>query len=173
MQLNNQDADLYFSLQEIQTKMSTIAIAHQMMYEENELEEVNLQRYFEKLVKMTLGVLDVQHQLTQYINVQDLKLPLDKIITLGIIVNEMLINTVKHVLPCHKDCYVAIDCKRMDGELRFFYSDNGPADSLEVKEEMGGIGMRLIKKLAKQIDAELHIQKSDKGKIQYLLIFAP
>ena len=171
MQLNNPDADLYFSLQEIQTKMSAIAIAHQMMYEENELQDVNLQRYFEKLVKTSLDVLDVSHRLTQHVHIQDLKLPLDKVITLGIIVNEMLINTVKHVLPCHSNCYISLSCKLIEGELRFSYSDNGPSEEGAITDGRKGMGMRLIEKLANQIDAELHIQKSEHGKIDYLLIF--
>lgn len=183
MQLNKTETDPYYAMREIQTKMRTIAIAHQMMYEEDQLEEVDLQDYFEKMVDMTLEVLVVQtNPVTPRIRMHDNRLDLEKLITLALAVNEMVINSIKHVLPCHDNCYIEMECKQIDGEMHFTYTDSGPdlteaTDIAEAKEgavsTIQGTGIRLVYKLARQMNAKIRVDKDPTGKMQYLLIFNP
>jgi two-component sensor histidine kinase len=177
MQLDKPGSDPHFALREIQTKMCTLAIAHQMMYEQNELQDVNLQTYFEDMVEMTLETLSVSaNRVEQRINMHGNKLNLEKLVTLALTVNEMVINSIKHVLPYTDDCYIAMECKFIDGEMHFTYCDSGPgALSIPGVDEnvstMTGTGIRLIHKLARQIGAKILMEKENNGKIQYLLIF--
>lgn len=174
IQLNKPENDLYFSMREIQTKMRTLAIAHQMMYEGEEMKEVNMQVYFENMVTMTLELLVAPaNPIEQRIHMHGNKLGLEKLIILALAVNEMLINSVKHVLPYVSGCYIAMECRLIDGELHFTYSDNGP-DMAEgnVDTITTGTGIRLIQKLARQMDAKIMVEKEQSGKIQYLMIFS-
>jgi two-component sensor histidine kinase len=177
MQLNKPETDLYFSMREVQAKMQTLAIAHQMMYEQSELKDVDLQTYFEDMVDMTLETLSVSAKpIEQRINMYGNKLPLEKLVILALAVNEMVINSVKHVLPYADDCYIAMECKLIDGEMHFTYSDNGPGITVgqetdETVSTITGTGIRLIHKLARQIDAKILVEKENNSKVQYLLIF--
>lgn len=177
MQLNKPEADLYFSMREVQAKMHTLAIAHQMMYEQGELKDVDLQTYFEDMVDTTLQTLPASAKpIEQRINMHRNKLPLEKLVILALAVNEMVINSVKHVLPFADDCYIAMECRLIDGEMHFTYCDNGPgaASSQGADENVStitGTGIRLIHKLARQMDAKILVEKENNGKVQYLLIF--
>ncbi|WP_118949855.1 tetratricopeptide repeat-containing sensor histidine kinase [Taibaiella helva] len=174
MQLNKPGNDLYFSMREIQTKMRTLAIAHQMMYEGEEMKEVDMQAYFENMVVMTLELLaSSSNPVEQRIQMHDNKLGLEKLIILALAVNEMLINSLKHVLPYVGGCYIAMECRLIDGEYHFTYSDNGPEAAAEGNvATITGTGIRLIHKLAKQMDAKILVEKEQSGKIQYLMIFS-
>lgn len=172
MQLNKPETDLYFSMREIQTKMRTIAIAHQMMYEGQELTDVDMQTYFERMTAMTLEILAVSASpVEQRIRMHGNKLNLEKLVTLALAVNEMLINSIKHVLPCDFNCYIEMECKLIDRELHFTYSDNGPGITESNVDTVTGTGIRLIHKLARQLDAKILVEKDNTGKIQYLMIF--
>lgn len=174
IQLDKPENDLYFSMREIQSKMRTLAIAHQMMYEGEEMKEVDMQVYFENMVTMTLELLAAPaNPIEQRIRMHGNKLGLEKLIILALAVNEMLVNSVKHVLPYVSDCYIAMECRLLDGELHFTYSDNGP-DMTEgnVGTITTGTGIRLIQKLARQMDAKIMVEKEQSGKIQYLMIFS-
>jgi two-component sensor histidine kinase len=175
VQLNKPESDLYYSMREIQTKMRTLAIAHQMLYEQDESKDVDLQTYFEDMVDMTLETLPVSAKpIEQRINMHGNKLNLEKLATLALAVNEMIINTIKHVLPFSDSCYIAMECKLIDGEMHFTYSDNGPEGALNTDENtdtITGTGIRLINKLARQMGAKILVEKENNGKVQYLLIF--
>jgi two-component sensor histidine kinase len=175
VQLNKPESDLYYAMREIQTKMRTLAIAHQMLYEQDESKDVDLQSYFEDMVDMTLETLPVSAKpIEQRINMHGNKLNLEKLATLALAVNEMIINTIKHVLPFSDSCYIAMECKLIDGEMHFTYSDNGPDGALNTDENIDtitGTGIRLINKLARQMGAKILVEKENNGKVQYLLIF--
>lgn len=178
MQLSKPETDLYFSLCEIQTKMRTLAIAHQMMYEQSDLKDVDLQTYFEDMVEMTLETLPVSAKPVDLrINMYGNKLNLEKLIILALAVNEMVINSIKHVFPFTNDCYITMECKLIDGEMHFTYSDSGPAGIIPVPgtdenvSTITGTGIRLIHKLARQVGAKILMEKENNGKVQYLLIF--
>lgn len=173
MQLNKPETDLYFSMREIQTKMRTIAIAHQMMYEGQELREVDMQTYFERMTVMTVEVLVASAgPVEQRIKMHHNKLGLEKLITLALAVNEMLINSIKHVLPCSIGCYIEMECRMIAEEMHFTYSDNGPDAHEGDIDTVTGTGIRLIHKLARQLDGKILVEK-DNGRIQYLIIFTP
>jgi two-component sensor histidine kinase len=177
MQLNKPETDLYFSLREIQTKMSTLGLAHQMMYEQNELKDVSLQVYFEDMIEMTLETLSIPAKpIEQRINMHGNKLNLEKLAILALAVNEMVINSIKHALPYTDNCYIAMECKLIDGEMHFTYCDSGPGTiSIPGIDEnvsiITGTGIRLIHKLARQIGAKILMEKENNGRVQYLLIF--
>jgi two-component sensor histidine kinase len=144
-----------------------------MMYESNEMDDVDMQTYFEKMVVTTLELLavsdsPVQHQIRMHGN----KLDLEKLVTLALAVNEMLINSVKHVLPCVGHCHIDMECRLIDGEFHFTYSDNGPDTAESNIETITGTGIRLIHKLARQLDAKIRVDKDSSGKIEYLIIFS-
>lgn len=171
LQIDKPDTDLYSSLREIQTKMRTIAIAHQMMYEETELKNVDLQTYFENMVATTFEILVTAHPIQHRIRMNCNNLHPEVLISLALAVNEMLINTVKHVLPYVENCSVEMECKAKNGELYFTYSDNGPGVHKKKLGKITGSGIRLIHQLARQMNAKLMVEIHNSGKVEYLITF--
>lgn len=171
LQIDKPDTDLYSSLREIQTKMRTIAIAHQMMYEETELKNVDLQTYFENMVATTFEILVATHSIQRRIRMNCNNLHPEVLISLALAVNEMLINTVKHVLPYVEHCFVEMECKSESGQLHFTYSDNGPGAQKKKLGKITGSGIRLIHQLARQMNAKLMVEIHKSGKVDYLIVF--
>lgn len=172
IQLNKPEHDPYSSLREIQSKMGVMALAHQMMYEGEVMKNVDMQAYFEKMTDTTLELLAYNSSpVHRYIRMHDNKLELERLITLALAVNEMLINSIKHVLPYVADCYIDMECKLVEGEYHFTYSDNGPELPDSNIDTATGTGIRLIHKLARQLEAKIKVEKDHSGKIEYLLIF--
>lgn len=175
VQLNKPDVDPYFSMREIQTYLRTAGLAHQMMYEQSLLQDIDMQTYFEQMVNMTLETISASpKRVDLLINMRGNKLGLEKLIILALAVNEMVINSVKHALPFTEDSFIKMECKLMDGEMHFTYTDNGPDATHSTEDHLDtitGTGIRQINKLARQIGAKILVEKENNGKIQYLLIF--
>jgi two-component sensor histidine kinase len=82
----------------------------------------------------------------------DIKLNLDQSITLGLILNELLMNAFKY-LPAEKNNQVKIDLmKTVDGNYIFIFHDNGQGlENESLFEKANTIGFSVIKRLAKQL----------------------
>lgn len=162
----------YFSMQEIQIKMRSIALAHQMMYEDRDFAHIDLQAYVENMIGITVEVLGVpKHAIHTQIKMNDKKLNLDKSIPLALALNEMMINTIKHALPHKNPCTITIGCTQQNDKLTILYADNGPGLPFQDLTKAKGTGIRLLRKLAQQMQASISVTNTLDNQMQYTLIF--
>ncbi|MFW6223599.1 MAG: sensor histidine kinase, partial [Spirochaetota bacterium] len=82
----------------------------------------------------------------------------------GLIASEIALNSMKHSFtPDRRNAFQAVVDKspaqgaRRAGQLTVVLSDNGPPQSPQVFTGGTGTGMRLVRALARQLDAELHV----------------
>ena len=140
------------------------------MYQNNSLSEIITIDYFSKLldgIKAFYSSKDAKVELTK--NIEDFTLSLEKMIPLGLIVNEVLTNAYKHAFPNGKAGHISFDLGENDDSVELMISDNGvgmPEESeLEPK-----LGMEIISDLAEQLDAH-YSMKGTSGTV-FSLVFA-
>jgi two-component sensor histidine kinase len=82
----------------------------------------------------------------------------------GLIASEIALNSMKHSFaPDRRNAFHAqvkktpVDGEQSGGELTVVLSDNGPPVSADVLTGGGSTGMRLVRALVHQLDAELHV----------------
>jgi two-component sensor histidine kinase len=89
----------------------------------------------------------------------------DQAQTIGLIVNEIVMNAVRHAHPTDLPVHIQIDCGR-DSDRRGFIEirDDGvglPENFDEARD--GGLGFRLIRSLTRKLDAQLQIESTSLG----------
>lgn len=91
------------------------------------------------------------------VQVEDFRLDPETLSALGIIINELITNSMKHAFNGPSGGHrIALSAVKRGGIVSIEYSDNGPGIPEEpVRDSSGGFGMRLIGMLAKQIDATI------------------
>jgi two-component sensor histidine kinase/integral membrane sensor domain MASE1 len=75
----------------------------------------------------------------------------EKAIPLGMVLNELMVNSLKHAFLPQQEGIISITLKRTDHKILFSYSDNGPGMQETQKDQASSIGMQLINLLVKQI----------------------
>lgn len=155
---------------EIQNKIMTIALAHQTLYEQQHYTSVSLQSYFEKMLETALKSLSIGDDTIRYnIGMNNLELKLDTLIPLALIVNELITNTMKYVVPFQSNCTIDLFCEEQEGNYIFSYKDNGPGLPPHLNPmKTHSMGLRLVRRLAGQIGAKISIQ--NKQGLLYTLI---
>ncbi|MBX7076223.1 MAG: hypothetical protein K1X33_02765 [Methanobacteriaceae archaeon] len=103
----------------------------------------------------------------------DAMIDLDLAISLGLILTEMINNTIKYAFPNSNESnfYIKFRKNGDEGVLNLYDEGVGLPDGFDI-ESSTGLGMTVIKSLTTQIDGETTIV-SDKGthfKIVFLLI---
>lgn len=152
-------------LSESQNRIRAMALVHETLYRSDNFANVNLWKYLNELCGYLFQAYGVDTNRIQF--VQDLHsaaLSLDKTITCGLIVTEIVSNSLKYAFPFPRPGIVRIVVlAEVDGRLSMLLSDDGigmPSDtSLEHSESLG---LKLVSILVDQLGGELKIRR-EKG----------
>ncbi len=152
--------DRHFSalVEESQNRIVSMALIHEMLYANSDLSKINLAAYSKSLFEK------LQNTYSQNLVKLKLKIPrdfyfeIDKMIPVGLIINEVLSNSFKYAFP-NKNGEICISFSKNI----LIISDNGIGIfRSSTKKTNASFGLQLIDLLAEQIDAKVEI-KSNKG----------
>jgi two-component sensor histidine kinase len=158
-------------IKQLQSKIQALALVHQQLHQQNSFSSIALQPYFEQLVSETLSIHSNENTEIKYvIKTENLFVNLDTITPLALITTELLLNTIKYVAT-KQPCEIIIQAETKEDKILFKYSDNGKglSDSINF-ENVTSTGLRLVKRLAKQIKSTIKIDNTNSGLTYFLEI---
>ncbi len=154
-------------IDESQKHINSIALVHEMLYKDDTISLVSMEKYLKELGTQLLQV-SSQKNIIYELNIIDVSLPVDYATTLGLIVNELITNSLKYAITSQNGI-VTLSLKEVrKNQYLFTYSDNGDG-YVTNHENSKSLGQRLIKMLAEEIEADLKI-KNEKG-LTYIFNF--
>lgn len=158
--LNAEKPEVIFS--ESQQYIQSIAMAHEMLYQNEHYNSIESRSYMEKLVDTIMdNPLMSDHDVT--INIDEhVHVEMSHIISLGLMINELLMNSNKHAFP-EQSGKITIQLTQDESTYRFAYHDNGkglPADFNLPKSTK--LGLQLVQMLAEEMNGKLQLE-NDKG----------
>jgi len=136
-------------------RIETMAMVHDAIYKAKDLENVEAESYLKNLTALIAQ--SYGRHLSTEIHA-DISLPLDKMLKIGMIVNELYTNTLKHAAGHESETMVFISLHRYGGRCTLRYSQSGfdPADRRKLLEG-SGLGMTLVKLSAEEMDGTIDI----------------
>lgn len=153
-------------LREAKQRISSIALTHQMLYQNTNLSKIPLNQYIESLTtQIRLNFPASGFKLTTVIPQTELKLNIDMAIPLGLILNELLTNAYKHAFPNNEKGFIKVCLEESSDYCMLTVEDNGvglPADFSS--SDRKSMGMDLIHILVDQVGAELIIENKNGSK---------
>ena len=158
------DIKLQAVLAESRNRIRSMALVHENLYQHENLANIQVPNYVKSLAgNIARTYRDQQHQIKFNYDIADFFLPLDVGIPCGLIINELISNSFKHAFNDKEGGTISISFKEI--RRRFFklvVADNGIGMDPDFKlEDSQSLGMRIVHKLAQQIDAELDYDFSD------------
>ena len=165
--VKHKNVEVSAMIDESQKHINSIALVHEMLYKDDTISLVSMEKYLKELGTQLLQV-SSQKKITYKLNIIDVSLPVDYATTLGLIVNELITNSLKYALTSQNGI-VKLSLKEIHkNEYLFKYSDNGSGYIVK-KDNNNSLGQRLIKMLAEEIEADLKIE-NEKG-LTYIFNF--
>ncbi|WP_422007138.1 tetratricopeptide repeat-containing sensor histidine kinase [Roseivirga pacifica] len=149
-----------------QGRIQAIALLNRSLYDQEEIGDVNLQTYLHELVNEVIDSV-TSTQVIYNLNVEQLHLDIERTTSLGLIVNELIVNSVKHSGLPQVEFDLSITSSTAKVELN--YADNGESFSPGSYEKSQSFGRKLIELQAKQLKAKVSI--SDQDSFQLRLVF--
>ncbi|NAS11962.1 tetratricopeptide repeat protein [Flavobacteriaceae bacterium R33] len=157
------------AMQESQNRVQSMSMIHQRLYQGENLATIEMKDYFINLGNHVLDAFGVQKRVILKCAMDRLNLDVDTAVPLGLIVNELLTNTMKYAFPDEQKGKINISLTTKDAEImELRVTDNGVGKNNEVIQG-SGFGTQLINLLVKQLDGtlEYHTGKGTEVAIQF------
>ncbi|MCK4811654.1 MAG: PAS domain-containing protein [Methanosarcinales archaeon] len=152
-------------LTESKNRINTMALIHAQLYESRDLSEINMQRFVDKLLMQLLQSYQVQGtKITPVVSVADYPVPISMAVPVGLIVNELLSNALKHAFVGRNEGKIEVRLNASEeGRINLTVSDDGVGlpDGFDI-DKTGTLGLRLIKILTEdQLHGTLEVISED------------
>ncbi len=155
-------------IQNTKTQINAISLMYQKIYNSTDFANLNLKEYLDNIVE---SLLNMYHSDIKYISkIDDIELNNEQAISLGLIVNELINNTIKYAFPNDEEGTITIKARRINKTIDFEYRDSGiglPEDT-DFKNSTS-LGLMVINNLSEQIngDAQYHYDNGTVIKIPF------
>lgn len=148
-----------------QYRINSMAIIHEMLYKTDNLSRIDYGEYLQQLVSGVVTSMKGSDNIIDItIEVKDLFLNIDTSIPLGLMINEIVTNSLKHGLEENKG-KLDIKVEKLDYPnfiLRIGDNGKGFPDDLNF-ENTKSLGLKLIHNLSKQLKGSIQRDKDKKG----------
>ncbi|TKB10847.1 sensor histidine kinase [Desulforhopalus sp. IMCC35007] len=163
----SKNSEVAGALQEAQNRIQAMALIHDTIYRSDEFGKVLLNDYIKKLVLCLDNVFTAdENRVVHYeIESSEIFLELSQAVSFGLILNEIITNSLKHAFPSQAGT-VYIEVKRStNNAIELKVSDNGIGikDIETAKSSSGSMGLKIISLLTEQLHGELEINSLETG----------
>jgi len=148
------DQGIKDAMQEGQNRVQSIGIVHQKLYQGSNLGAIEMKDYFINLSESILDSFGAEDRVSIECAMDQLDVDIDTAVPLGLIVNELLTNTLKYAFPDGRKGKVQIRLNmNLAGVLHLEVSDNGVGKSGVTKGT--GFGGQLVSLLTRQLSGSM------------------
>ncbi len=151
-------------LRESQDRIKSMSFVHESLYQSKTLSEVNFSEYIQNIARNLFHSYGRREGgLTLDFDLEELYLNLDTSIPCGLIINEVVSNSLKYAFKGREKGVIRIEFSKLsDGKLKLIVSDDGIGlpDNFDI-ENAESLGLQLVTTLVTQITGELTIDSSN------------
>ncbi len=137
-------------LEEGQHRVRAIALIHEQLYQSEHLSDINMRHYSRQLIERIRGVYapsDIDFELAA----EEVRLDIDQAVPVGIILNELLTNSLKYAFPDGSPGRIRVSLERAENSFELRVEDNGRGMAADANVSTSGLGLELIRLLVRQL----------------------
>jgi two-component system, NtrC family, sensor kinase len=158
------DPAIHSAMLTSQNRVHSMGIIHQKLYQGKHLGVVEMRDYFINLSESILDSFNAEGRVKIECNMPQLVLDVDTAISIGLITNELITNSLKYAFTEKQHGAIKISLTEQqivgntEGVFLLKISDDGIGKPVENKPKGTGFGSQLITLLTKQLDGQLNYE---------------
>lgn len=154
------DENALAALDEGRHRVHSMALIHQNLYRDDNVTSIDAADYIETLANSLFESYNIEKDKVRLeTDIQPLRLDIDSAIPLGLILNELISNALKHAFKLNGNGLLTVELKEENQQLNLLVSDNGIGiDKEKVALKKGkSFGMELVEMLSEKMEGALSI----------------
>lgn len=163
------DADVINAMEESRHRVQSMGMIHQKLYMGKNLAAVEMKDYFKNLADYIIHAYGMEKRIAIDVAMDACELDIDMAIPVGLIVNELLTNSLKYAFPDKRKGKVHISLKKKKGTLQLDVIDDGVGITDKSEVSAKGFGTQLVALLTQQLEGKmlLNTQQGTSVSIQF------
>jgi PAS domain S-box-containing protein len=140
----------------IEDFVNATARAFEAVYKTDKLDQIKFEEYIYQVAHSIISIHDVEFES----NVTEFKTNISFLIPIGLILTELINNSIKYAFNNLKNKKIIFSAAIKDNELVMIYSDNGIGynqETLTQNNELNTFGLSIVRGLVEQLDGTMHI----------------
>lgn len=156
-----QDPLVVKTFQELQSRIHSIAMIHELLCQSGNLEQIEFDQYLKELVGNLRNTYSGRlKNVNILVEAESLQMNIDSAIHCGLLVNELLTNAMKYAFPDQTQGQIRVKMTRQSDFFSLVVADDGQGlpPELDVKDPES-LGFQLVNILAKQLEGDLVLER--------------
>jgi PAS domain S-box-containing protein len=151
------------TLQESESRIQTMALIHEKLYNSQNLSHISCKSYIGELIETIQNSNDSAKNISVVTDIADMELNINKAVPFALLVNEAVTNSFKHAFEDQDEGTIRINVECNDDQISARITDNGRGlpEEFDINDKES-LGMTLIENFAQQLEAEWELG-SDNG----------
>jgi PAS domain S-box-containing protein len=154
-----QDKETADAFRDSQNRIRSMALVHEKLYRSQDLSKVYLNEYINKLAGDLIWSFECGKKVRFHSDLEEVSLGIDKAIPLGLILNELITNCLKHAFPGDRKGEIYVSLSLDGNSLDLTVSDNGIGmpEKFDINN-LKSMGLMVVQALVKQLKGTLDIK---------------
>lgn len=150
------------ALEDAQSRLQSMMVLYEKLYQGEEFSDMSVADYLPDLIDEIVGTFPNAKTVTVNKQIGNFSLDIKKMQPLGIIINELLTNIMKHAFDGMEGGIVSVNASEKEGQVVISIADNGKGigEPLEFNNATG-FGLMLVRGLTKQLKGTIRIDKNN------------
>ncbi len=148
---------------EAKNRIRSIASVHELLYKSDSLGKIDLMGYLSNIIENLEVSLGIGFKVSIKFETPEISLGIRQAVPLGIIINELVTNSMKYAFPAgFADPGISLVFRQMDEIIEISISDNGIGlpEGFNI-EKSETLGLRLVHMLLKQLKGNIRINRGN------------
>ncbi|PKL15383.1 MAG: hypothetical protein CVV50_00310, partial [Spirochaetae bacterium HGW-Spirochaetae-6] len=170
--MKTQDHTIRDFLDNTISRVQTMALIHKQLYQEETLARLHMNTFIRGLISMLLQIYTLpEKNISILYNIDEIHLPIDIAIPCGLIINELVSNSLKHAFEGKENGEIKISFTKFEeNKINLKVEDNGKGiPSFDHIQTSPSLGLELVHVLAEQLGSTL--EKSSHKGAQFSIVF--
>ncbi len=142
-----------------QARVSSVGLLHQLLYQGEEIKNISMHLYINALSRSLFDTYHVDEDRIQLLTqIDDIEMDIDNAVPLGLIINELMTNSLKYAFPNDRKGEIKISLKKNNQQFYFEIVDNGIGIPLKDGKPMvtnNSFGFELVESLSQKLNGQL------------------
>jgi len=151
------------SLKEVERRIQTMALLHEKMYQSDNLVAINIKEYITNVIEDLLSIYKAEKNINYRLDIADINYKTETILYQGLLINELITNTLKHAFKNRTKGHIAIKLHNKNAN-QYILKITNDGETLDINNfnTSKSLGHRLIKNFVKQLNGSLEISNNPK-----------
>ncbi|MDQ7824167.1 MAG: histidine kinase dimerization/phosphoacceptor domain -containing protein [Candidatus Eremiobacteraeota bacterium] len=159
------DQSAVSSLEDARSRVQSMMVLYDKLYRSSDFRKISTREYLSALIDEIVGIFPARRFLTIEKHIDDLVLDSEILSPLGMIINELLTNAMKHSFPGRDKGIITVSLSKKDNEGTLIIEDNGigVSETIDIAAPEG-FGLQLVGMLAEQLGGTIRLERQKGAK---------